>query len=100
MCQAVVLKEELGDLVAVNKAFNYIVQAFLGLGLIVGVAALGVISARSVVEPRHEIGVSENRAMIEVFQGAGFPVQTTLKYGEIDATFTTGGSAPAGCAAA
>jgi putative ABC transport system permease protein len=55
--EATVLKEELGDLVAVSKAFNYIVQAFLGLGLIVGVAALGVISARSVVERRHEIGV-------------------------------------------
>jgi putative ABC transport system permease protein len=55
--EAVVLSEELSDVVAVNKAFNYIVQAFLGLGLIVGVAALGVISARSVVERRHEIGV-------------------------------------------
>lgn len=55
--EAVVIEEELRDLVAVNKAFNYIVQGFLGLGLIVGVAALGVISARSVVERRHEIGV-------------------------------------------
>ena len=32
-------------------------QAFMGLGLIVGVAALGVISARSVVERRQQIGV-------------------------------------------
>jgi putative ABC transport system permease protein len=55
--EAVVLKEELHDVVALNKAFNYIVQGFLGLGLIVGVAALGVISARAVVERRQEIGV-------------------------------------------
>ena len=39
------------------NAFNYIIQGLMGLGLIVGVAALGVISARSVVERRQEIGV-------------------------------------------
>jgi putative ABC transport system permease protein len=55
--EAVVLQEELNDFVAVNRTFNYIVEGFLGLGLIVGVAALGVISARAVVERRHEIGV-------------------------------------------
>ena len=32
-------------------------MGFMGLGLIVGVAALGVISARSVVERRQQIGV-------------------------------------------
>jgi putative ABC transport system permease protein len=55
--EATVLRDELDDLVAFNKTFNYVVEGFLGLGLIVGVAALGVISARSVVERRHEIGV-------------------------------------------
>jgi putative ABC transport system permease protein len=55
--EAVVLEEELSDLLAVNRTFNYIVEGFLGLGLIVGVAALGVVSARAVVERRHEIGV-------------------------------------------
>ena len=37
--------------------FNYLIQGFIGLGLVVGVAALGVISARTVVERRQEIGV-------------------------------------------
>jgi putative ABC transport system permease protein len=55
--EAVVLREELDDVLAVNRTFNYVVEGFLGLGLIVGVAALGVVSARSVVERRHEIGV-------------------------------------------
>jgi putative ABC transport system permease protein len=55
--EATALEEELGDVVALNETFNYIVQGFLGLGLIVGVAALGVISARTVVERRQEIGV-------------------------------------------
>jgi putative ABC transport system permease protein len=55
--EAVVLEEELKDVVAFNRTFQYIVEGFLGLGLIVGVAALGVVSARAVVERRHEIGV-------------------------------------------
>jgi putative ABC transport system permease protein len=36
---------------------NRIVIGFMGLGLIVGVAALGVITARAVVERRQQIGV-------------------------------------------
>jgi putative ABC transport system permease protein len=55
--EAVVLQEELDDLVSVNKTFNYLIQGFIGLGLVVGVAALGVVSARTVVERRQEIGV-------------------------------------------
>ncbi len=34
-----------------------LIQSFMGLGLVVGVAALGVISTRAVVERRHQIGV-------------------------------------------
>jgi putative ABC transport system permease protein len=51
------LSEQLSDLVAANRTFNYLIQGFIGLGLIVGVAALGVVSARTVVERRQEIGV-------------------------------------------
>ena len=42
---------------AANRTFNRLIQGFMGLGLIVGVAALGVISARAVVERRQQIGV-------------------------------------------
>jgi putative ABC transport system permease protein len=45
------------DATAANLTFNRLVQGFLGLGLVVGVAALGVISARAVVERRQQIGV-------------------------------------------
>ena len=51
------LRETLDDVVAVSKTFNYVIEGFMGLGLVVGVAALGVISARSVVERRQQIGV-------------------------------------------
>jgi putative ABC transport system permease protein len=43
--------------VAANKTFNRLMQGFMALGLVVGVAALGVISARAVVERRQQIGV-------------------------------------------
>ena len=55
--QADSLKAVLADLVAANVTMNRIVMGFMGLGLIVGVAALGVITARAVVERRQQIGV-------------------------------------------
>jgi putative ABC transport system permease protein len=47
----------LDDAVGGSLTFNRLVQGFMGLGLFVGVAALGVISARAVVERRQQIGV-------------------------------------------
>jgi putative ABC transport system permease protein len=51
------LKKLLDDAVAANLTFDRLIEGFMGLGLIVGVAALGVITARSVVERRQQIGV-------------------------------------------
>jgi putative ABC transport system permease protein len=57
------------DSVAANKTFNRLIQGFMALGLVVGVAALGVISARAVVERRQQIGVMRaigfRRSMIQ-----------------------------------
>jgi putative ABC transport system permease protein len=47
----------LHDNVSASLTFDRLIIGFMGLGLIVGVAALGVISARSVVERRQQIGV-------------------------------------------
>ncbi len=51
------LEKVLDDLMAANWTFNRLIQGFMALGLIVGVAALGVISARAVVERRQQIGI-------------------------------------------
>lgn len=40
-----------------SNAFNQLFQGFMGLGLLVGVASLGVISFRAVVERRQSIGM-------------------------------------------
>jgi putative ABC transport system permease protein len=55
--QADSLDQLLEDAVAASWTFNRLIEGFMGLGLIVGVAALGVISARAVVERRQQIGV-------------------------------------------
>ena len=52
-----VLAEEIENQAATNRAFNYLFTGFMGLGLMVGIAALGVISLRAVVERRQQIGV-------------------------------------------
>jgi putative ABC transport system permease protein len=55
--QADAYSKLLQDNVSASLTFDRLIMGFMGLGLIVGVAALGVISARSVVERRQQIGV-------------------------------------------
>jgi putative ABC transport system permease protein len=49
--------QEIKDAQASQRAIEQLLLGFLTLGLIVGVAALGVISSRAVVERRQQIGV-------------------------------------------
>jgi putative ABC transport system permease protein len=55
--EADAIEEIVDDFVGVQLTFNRLIQGFMGLGLIVGIAALGVISARAVVERRQQIGI-------------------------------------------
>ena len=55
--QAVATAGEIRQFSATNVMVNNLLQGFMALGLVVGVAALGVIAARSVVERRQQIGV-------------------------------------------
>jgi putative ABC transport system permease protein len=51
------LSQIIDDNQAVNRGFLDMFQGFLALGLLVGIAALGVISFRAVVERRQQIGM-------------------------------------------
>jgi putative ABC transport system permease protein len=54
---ALSIQEQLKESQSQNSGFLYIIQGFMGLGLVVGIAAIGVIAFRSVVERRQQIGV-------------------------------------------
>ncbi len=55
--QAVSIEKQVEDAMAQGRGFNRIFQAFMGMGLFVGIAALGVIAFRAVVERRQQIGM-------------------------------------------
>src|SRR5207248_1723045 len=55
--QADSVKQLIDDSVAQDRAFNRMFQAFMALGLFVGIISLGVIAFRSVVERRQQIGM-------------------------------------------
>jgi putative ABC transport system permease protein len=55
--QATSIKDLLRKISQVSFTINTLLQGFMSLGLVIGIAALGVISTRAVVERRHEIGI-------------------------------------------
>ena len=65
-----VLEDEINAAVSGFRAFYYLLIAFMGLGLVVGIAGLGVITTRAVVERRQQIGVLRaigyRRRMVQV----------------------------------
>lgn len=64
------IREVLDEAVGASYTVSWLIQAFMALGLVVGVAALGVVSARAVVERRSHIGVLRaigfRRGMVEL----------------------------------
>jgi putative ABC transport system permease protein len=77
------------DAVGANRTLNNLILGFMGLGLVVGVAALGVVSARSVVERRQQIGVLRaigfRRGMVQAsfLLEAGFIALTSILVGTL-----------------
>ena len=55
--QTVVLEDLLNEQLAALKGFFRLFTGFMALGLFVGIAALGVVSTRAVVERRQQIGM-------------------------------------------
>lgn len=51
------LEQQLQEDQSTQQSFMYVLQGFMGLGLIVGIAAVGVIAMRAVVERRQQIGM-------------------------------------------
>ncbi len=55
--QAQSMRKIIDDQQRLSQGFSYLIQGFMGLGLFVGIAAVGVIAFRTVVERRQQIGM-------------------------------------------
>ncbi|NIM96008.1 MAG: FtsX-like permease family protein [Anaerolineales bacterium] len=55
--QTILLKEVLEESRSSIRSIFYLIQGFIGLGLFIGIAALGVVTIRAVVERRQQIGI-------------------------------------------
>ena len=53
----IVIPVVLNAVLQIGQSFEGLLEGFLGLGLVVGIAGLGIISIRSVAERRQEIGI-------------------------------------------
>lgn len=53
----IVIPVVLSAILQISQSFEGLLEGFLGLGLVVGIAGLGIISIRSVAERRQEIGI-------------------------------------------
>lgn len=54
---AIVVSEIIEDILTIQNNFFNLFNAFLALGLIIGIVGLGIVTLRSVYERRHEIGM-------------------------------------------
>lgn len=76
--QADSMQDLMDEQMAINRGFIYLVQGFMALGLVVGIAALGVVSFRSVVERRQQIGmlraIGYDRSMVS----ASFIIESAM----------------------
>jgi putative ABC transport system permease protein len=79
--QATSIVEELEDDQRQSSNFLHIIEGFMGLGLIVGIAAVGVIAFRSVVERRQQIGVLRALGFQKQMVSLSFLVETAFVVG-------------------
>ncbi len=79
--QATSIQDELKEGQKQSTGFLYIIQGFMGLGLLVGVAAIGVIAFRSVVERRQQIGVLRAIGYQRSMVSLSFMIETAFVVG-------------------
>lgn len=79
--QAVSIADQLEEAQSSSTGFFAILQGFIGLGLFVGVAAIGVIAFRSVVERRQQIGVLRALGYQRSMVSLSFVIETVFVVG-------------------
>jgi putative ABC transport system permease protein len=76
--QAEAIDDMLEDMQSSAVSFFTLIQGFMALGLVVGIAALGVISFRSVVERRQQIGMLRAIGFDQRMVGVAFVVESLV----------------------
>jgi putative ABC transport system permease protein len=76
--QGIDIEQEMKDSQEQQSTFMLVMQGFMGLGMIVGVAAVGVISYRAVVERRQEIGMLRALGFQTVSVARAFVIETAV----------------------
>ena len=76
--QADSYKEILKEATRVNEGILTLIEGFMMLGLVVGIAALGVIAFRSVVERRQQIGMLRAIGFQRSMVAASFLIESTM----------------------
>ena len=79
--EATSIQDELEESQQESSAFLYIIEGFMGLGLVVGVAAIGVIAFRSVVERRQQIGMLRALGYQRSLVSLSFLIETAFVVG-------------------
>ncbi|MCC6792484.1 MAG: ABC transporter permease [Thermomicrobiales bacterium] len=79
--QGTSIQDELEESQRQSTGFLYIFQGFMGLGLVVGIAAVGVIAFRSVVERRQQIGVLRAIGYQQSLVSLSFLIETLFVVG-------------------
>lgn len=75
------IRDQLKEAQKMSSGFLYIIEGFMGLGLFVGIAAIGVIAFRSVVERRQQIGVLRALGWRHELVSLSFMIETAFIVG-------------------
>jgi len=76
--QAESIRQIIDDYQAQSRGFLYLIQGFMGIGLFVGIAAVGVIAFRTVVERRQQIGMLRAIGYTRAAIGLSFIVESSF----------------------
>ena len=76
--QANSIQELLKAATSEEQGFLYLIEGFMALGLLVGIAALGVVSFRSVVERRQQIGMLRAIGYQRKMVSASFLIESSM----------------------
>jgi putative ABC transport system permease protein len=79
--QGIDIRDELKEMQKQESGFLYIIEGFMGLGLFVGVAAVGVIAFRTVVERRQQIGMLRALGYSRELVSLSFMIETLFVVG-------------------